>query len=68
MNESFLADLAAGLPLQMQWMFCASLATIVWCIVGLTKVMLEGEEDRVYIGPCVTNTYSDRLTGRACIQ
>jgi len=47
----FLADLAAGLPLQMQWMFCASLAAIVWCIVGLTKIMLEHEEDRTYIGP-----------------
>ncbi|MES2109685.1 MAG: low temperature requirement protein A [Bacteroidota bacterium] len=47
----FLAEVAAGLPLQLHWMFCISLAIIVWSITALTKIMLEEEEDRAFIGP-----------------
>jgi hypothetical protein len=47
----FLAEVAAGLPLQLHWMFCTSLAIIVWSITALTKIMLEEEEDRAFISP-----------------
>lgn len=47
----FLADVSAGLPLQLHWMFCISLAVILWAIVGVTKIMQEDEEDRAYISP-----------------
>ncbi|PJJ60965.1 low temperature requirement protein A [Hymenobacter chitinivorans] len=38
-------------PPNLQWMFCAALAVIVWMIVGLTRIMQEEEEDRAYIRP-----------------
>jgi low temperature requirement protein LtrA len=47
----FLADLSAGLPLQLQWMFCISLAIILWTIASLSRIMKEEEEDRAYIKP-----------------
>lgn len=46
-----LADMGVGLHLQVQWMFCIALTTILFMIVGLTKIMEEEEEDRSYIRP-----------------
>ena len=34
-----------------KWMFCVSLATILFMIVGITRIMKEAEEDRAYIRP-----------------
>ena len=37
--------------LNVKWIFCLSLSTILFMIVGLTKIMQEEEEDRAYIRP-----------------
>jgi low temperature requirement protein LtrA len=44
-------DMEAGNHLTVQWMFCVSVATILFMIVGITKIMKEEEEDRSYIRP-----------------
>ena len=46
-----LSDVTADLPLNLQWIFCAAIATILFTIVGITRVMQEEEEDRAYIRP-----------------
>ena len=46
-----LADMETNLHFNVKWMFCISLATILFMIVGLTKIMQEEEEDRAYIRP-----------------
>ena len=46
-----LADMETDLLLNVRWMFCVSLATILFMIVGITKIMQEEEEDRSYIRP-----------------
>ena len=40
-----------ALHLTVQWMFCVSVAIILFMIVGITKIMKEEEEDRSYIRP-----------------
>ena len=40
-----------GNHLTVQWMFCVSVATILFMIVGIAKIMKEEEEDRSYIRP-----------------
>lgn len=42
---------ACGLQPQVLWMFCGAIATILLMILGLTRIMLEEEEDRSYINP-----------------
>jgi low temperature requirement protein LtrA len=39
------------LPAAVPWLFCLSLAAIQFAIVGITRIMLEDEEDRAYIRP-----------------
>ena len=46
-----IADMETGLHMNVKWMFCVSLATILFMIVGITKIMQEEEEDRSYIRP-----------------
>ena len=46
-----LADMETNLHLNVKWMFCVSLATILFMIVGITRIMQEEEEDRSYIQP-----------------
>ncbi len=46
-----LADMNTTLPMELQWIFCLSLTTILYSIIGLTKIMKEEEEDRSYIQP-----------------
>ena len=46
-----LADMETNLNLNVKWMFCVSLATILFMIVGITKIMQEEKEDRSYIRP-----------------
>src|SRR5436190_5966711 len=44
-----LTDMRADLHKEVQWIFCVSLAMILLTIIGITKIMKEGEEDRTYI-------------------
>ena len=46
-----IADMEAGNHLTVQWMFCVSVATILFMITGIAKIMKEEEEDRSYIRP-----------------
>jgi len=46
-----LVNQGSGIPVTVAWMFCASIATILFTIVALTRVMEEEEEDRAYIRP-----------------
>jgi low temperature requirement protein LtrA len=46
-----IANLDTGATADVQWMFCASIAIILIMITGLTSIMEEYEEDRVYITP-----------------
>lgn len=46
-----LTDIQTELPVTVQWMFCISLTTILFMVVGLTSIMKEEEEDRSYIRP-----------------
>jgi len=46
-----IADMKAGNHLTVQWMFCVSVATILFMITGIAKIMKEEEEDRSYIQP-----------------
>jgi low temperature requirement protein LtrA len=46
-----LINIGQELPLMIQWMFCSSLTIILYCIVGISKIMEEDEEDGTYIRP-----------------
>ncbi len=46
-----ITDLATGISLTTQWMFCTSLAIILLMITGLTKIMEQDKDDRAYIKP-----------------
>jgi hypothetical protein len=46
-----LLNMGSGIPGTVAWMFCASIATILFAVVALTRVMKEDEEDRAYIRP-----------------
>jgi len=46
-----LADMRADLHLNVQWMFCVAIATILFATVGIAAIMKEEEEDRSYIRP-----------------
>jgi low temperature requirement protein LtrA len=46
-----ISDMGPDLPVNIQWIFCISLATILFMIIGLTRVMKEEEEERSYIEP-----------------
>lgn len=46
-----IADLQVGNNLTVEWMFCVAVATILFMIAGITKIMKEDEEDRSYIRP-----------------
>ena len=46
-----LGEMEINPHLNVKWMFCISLATILFMIVGLTKIMEDKEEDRAYILP-----------------
>lgn len=47
--SALLTDLSANLTVQ--WIFCISVAVILFCVTGLTFIMKEEEEDRSYIRP-----------------
>ncbi|MBN9484524.1 MAG: hypothetical protein BGO70_00085 [Bacteroidetes bacterium 43-93] len=49
--KSILANTDVLLSMDLQWIFCISIAIILLSIVALTYVMEENAEDRVYIGP-----------------
>jgi low temperature requirement protein LtrA len=46
-----ITGIEAALHPVVQWMFCVSVAIILFMIVGITKIMKEEEEDRSYIRP-----------------
>ena len=46
-----LADMEAGPPLNIQWMFCVSLSIVLFMIIGISGIMKEEKEDRAYIRP-----------------
>jgi low temperature requirement protein LtrA len=46
-----LVDMRADLHPEVQWMFCVALATILFMITAIAKLMKEEEEDRTYIRP-----------------
>ena len=46
-----LADMRADLHLNVQWMFCVAVATILFMTVSIAAIMKEEEEDRSYIRP-----------------
>jgi low temperature requirement protein LtrA len=46
-----ITNMEAGNHLTVQWLFCISVAAILFMIVGITKIMKEEEEDRAYIRP-----------------
>jgi low temperature requirement protein LtrA len=46
-----ITDMDAANHLTVWWMFCVAIATILFMIVGITKIMKEDEEDRSYIRP-----------------
>jgi len=46
-----LTDMRADLHLNVQWMFCVAIATILFMTVCISAVMKEEEEDRSYIRP-----------------
>jgi low temperature requirement protein LtrA len=46
-----ITGMEAALHPVVQWMFCVSVAIILFMIVGITKIMKEEEEDRSYIRP-----------------
>ena len=46
-----LAEIEIGSHINIQWMICAAIATILFMITGIAAVMKEEEEDRSYIQP-----------------
>ena len=46
-----LADISTHTHSETQWVFCISIATILFAIVGIAAIMKEEEEDRSYIRP-----------------
>jgi low temperature requirement protein LtrA len=46
-----LSDMTSVIPVNICWMFCICMSTILFTITGLTKIMEEYEEDRSYIQP-----------------
>jgi low temperature requirement protein LtrA len=46
-----LASPEAPIPIFVRWIFCIALSSILWLIVGITRIMKEDEEDRSYIRP-----------------
>lgn len=49
--KALLLDMETSLSSTMQWLFCLSLAIILFAIVGMASIMQEEEEDRSYIRP-----------------
>ena len=46
-----IVNMQQELPLNIQWMFCIALFIVICCVVGVSKLMEEEEEDRAYIRP-----------------
>ena len=46
-----LENMQGHIPVQVYWMFCVSMAVILFLIAGITSLMSEQEEDRSYIRP-----------------
>ncbi|PWT78250.1 MAG: hypothetical protein C5B59_02175 [Bacteroidetes bacterium] len=46
-----LNDLEQKVPTSVLWMFCVALSTLLFMIVGISRIMKEDEEDRSYIKP-----------------
>jgi low temperature requirement protein LtrA len=46
-----LAEIETGSHINIQWMLCVAIATILFMITGIAAVMKEEEEDRSYIRP-----------------
>jgi len=50
-TKSLLFKMQSANPLTTYWMYCISLAIILWMIIGIARIMQEEEEDRAYIRP-----------------
>jgi low temperature requirement protein LtrA len=46
-----LQDAGSDAPAMIKWLFCGSIATILFMIAAITRIMKEDEEDRTYIRP-----------------
>ena len=46
-----LANMQSGLAINLQWMMSIATASILYMIIGVTRIMKEDEEDRSYIRP-----------------